>query len=144
MKKQGRLFLLAVCFLLAMQGCQEGKLPDVQDSTEWIARSEYFEQNYTLDQLVVLSRHNIRSPLVSKNSVLTRLTNPDYYWFPWEGTPSHLTITVNPQLSAIAAPTCTPTTAPVIYNARGQRTDKMARGLNIVKTGEQTRKILVK
>lgn len=91
MKKQGRLFLLAVCFLLAMQGCQEGNLPDGKDSTEWIARSENFEQNYTLDQLVVLSRHNIRSPLVSKNSVLTRLTNPDYQWFPWEGTPSHLT-----------------------------------------------------
>ena len=91
MKKQGRLFLLAVCFLLAMQGCQEGKLPDGQNPTEWIARSKNFEQNYTLDQLVVLSRHNIRSPLVSKNSVLTRLTNPDYHWFPWEGTPSHLT-----------------------------------------------------
>ena len=91
MKRQGLFFLLAVCFLLAMQGCRNGNLPDVQDSTEWIARSENFEQNYTLDQLVVLSRHNIRSPLVSKNSVLTRLTNPDYHWFPWEGTPSHLT-----------------------------------------------------
>ena len=91
MKRQGLFFLLAVCLLLAIQGCQNGNLPDVQDSTEWIARSENFEQNYTLDQLVVLSRHNIRSPLVSKNSVLTRLTNPDYHWFPWEGTPSHLT-----------------------------------------------------
>ena len=91
MKRQGLFFLLAVCLLLALQGCQEGKQPDRQNPTEWIARSENFEQNYTLDQLVVLSRHNIRSPLVSKNSVLTRLTNPDYHWFPWEGTPSHLT-----------------------------------------------------
>ena len=91
MKRQGLFFLLAVCLLLALQGCQEGKQPDRQNPTEWIARSENFEQNYTLDQLVVLSRHNIRSPLVSKNSVLTRLTNPDYNWFPWEGTPSHLT-----------------------------------------------------
>jgi len=28
---------------------------------------------------------------VSKNSVLTRLTNSDYQWFPWEGSPGTLT-----------------------------------------------------
>ena len=44
--------------------------------------------------MVILSRHNIRSPLVSKNSVLTcltRLTNSSYQWFRWEGSPSNLT-----------------------------------------------------
>ncbi|HAC41027.1 MAG TPA: glucose-1-phosphatase, partial [Rikenellaceae bacterium] len=34
---------------------------------------------------------NIRSPLVSKSSVLTRLTNPEFQWFQWEGQPSTLT-----------------------------------------------------
>jgi glucose-1-phosphatase len=44
-----------------------------------------------LEQLVVLSRHNIRTPMVGKGSVLTRLTNPAYQWFQWEDPASHLT-----------------------------------------------------
>ncbi len=69
--------------------CRPANVPEPQ--TEWISRADGFQQNYTLDQMVVLSRHNIRSPLVSKNSVLTRLTNSNYQWFQWEGQPSHLT-----------------------------------------------------
>ena len=59
--------------------------------TEWVSRPDGFQQKYALDQLVILSRHNIRSPLVSKQSVLTRLTNSEYQWFQWEGAPSTLT-----------------------------------------------------
>ena len=82
--------ILLICSLaLLVIACQ--RQPQPVDKTEWISRPEAFQQNYTLDQMVVLSRHNIRSPLVSKNSVLTRLTNPEYQWFPWEGQPSNLT-----------------------------------------------------
>lgn len=85
--------LIALGFLaLTVWACQPDN-PDIlpQEKTEWVARSDAFENNYKLDQMVILSRHNIRSPLVSKNSVLTRLTNSDYQWFMWEGSPSHLT-----------------------------------------------------
>lgn len=68
---------------------QSGSRPIVK--TEWIARPEAFQEHYTLEQMVVLSRHNIRTPLVSKNSVLTRLTNAEYQWFPWEGESGTLT-----------------------------------------------------
>ncbi|MBP5558221.1 MAG: histidine-type phosphatase [Bacteroidales bacterium] len=89
--KKSRLVILAV-FSLALFACQpEG--PDVkpQEQTEWIARADGFQKTYTLDQMVILSRHNIRSPLVSKNSVLSRLTNSNYQWFLWQGSPSTLT-----------------------------------------------------
>lgn len=94
--KKHSLFLLccaAACFALLVPACQPDVNPEPKPApqTEWISRPEAFQQNYTLDQMVVLSRHNIRSPLVSKNSVLTRLTNPGYQWFPWEGQPSTLT-----------------------------------------------------
>ena len=84
--------LIALSFVaLFVVACQPD-LPDIkpQAQTEWISRTTDFQSNYTLDQMVILSRHNIRSPLVSKQSVLTRLTNNDYQWFQWEGSPSHL------------------------------------------------------
>lgn len=86
-------FFFSGCLALLVLSCQPQAQPEPQpaDKTEWISRPEAFQQNYTLDQMVVLSRHNIRSPMVSKNSVLTRLTNPEYQWFPWTGAPSELT-----------------------------------------------------
>ena len=88
-----RFKLLALGLLaLTLFACNpDGPDPKPGDQTEWISRPDGFQKNYTLDQMVILSRHNIRSPLVSKKSVLTRLTNSSYSWFPWDGTPSHLT-----------------------------------------------------
>lgn len=88
---KNRYIFLAILALIAI-ACQPDKPePQPQKQTEWIARTDDFQKHYTLDQMVILSRHNIRSPLVSKNSVLTRLTNNDYQWFQWEGQPSTLT-----------------------------------------------------
>ena len=91
MKRLSRILLVAVA--IAAMACQRTPLPVPQPTakTEWIARPEAFQEHYTLEQMVVLSRHNIRTPMVSKNSVLTRLTNAEYQWFPWEGAPSTLT-----------------------------------------------------
>ncbi len=92
MNDMKRLFLL-VAAAVAVLACQRTPQPEPQPAakTEWIARPEAFQEHYTLEQMVVLSRHNIRTPLVSKNSVLTRLTNAEYQWFKWEGEPSTLT-----------------------------------------------------
>lgn len=86
-----RVYALAALSLLVLACQPENRQEQMQPQTEWIERSSGFQNNYTLDQMVVLSRHNIRSPLVSKNSVLTRLANSNYHWFLWEGTPSTLT-----------------------------------------------------
>lgn len=85
--------LLLSCLALIAFACQpnDKQLPEPKENTEWVPRPEGFQNNYTLDQMVILSRHNIRSPLVSKNSVLTRLANTQYQWFQWTGAPSTLT-----------------------------------------------------
>lgn len=86
-----RFYVLSALSLLVLACQPENRQDQPQPRTEWIERPNGFQNNYALDQMVVLSRHNIRSPLVSKNSVLTRLANSDYQWFLWEGTPSTLT-----------------------------------------------------
>lgn len=45
-------------------------------------------EGYELEEVVVLSRHNIRSPLSSKDSVLGKAT--PYEWFEWSSSPSEL------------------------------------------------------
>ena len=59
--------------------------------TEWMPRPEGFESNYTLEQMVVLSRHNVRTPLVGKGSILPRVTDSTYEWHHWSEETSHLT-----------------------------------------------------
>ena len=47
-------------------------------------------EGYTLEQVVVLSRHNIRSPLVGGNSVLSTIT--PHEWFEWTSPASQLSL----------------------------------------------------
>ena len=53
-------------------------------------RSEAFHDQYTLKQTVVLSRHNIRSPISTKESLLGRVT--PHEWFAWSSAPSELSL----------------------------------------------------
>ena len=62
-----------------------------QGGTEWLSRLPGFEDRFTLEQAVVLSRHNIRTPLIGKGSLLPRITDSSYEWFPWEEAAGHLT-----------------------------------------------------
>ena len=47
-------------------------------------------EGYTLDQVLVLSRHNIRSPLSGPESILGRIT--PHQWFEWTSNPSELSL----------------------------------------------------
>ena len=47
------------------------------------------QNGYTLKEVVILSRHNIRSPLSGGGSVLSRIT--PHQWHEWTAPPSHLT-----------------------------------------------------
>lgn len=49
-----------------------------------------FQDEYPLEQVVVLSRHNIRSPLSDNGSALAKLT--PYTWFQWTSGPSELSL----------------------------------------------------
>ena len=47
-------------------------------------------EHYTLKQVVVLSRHNIRSPLSGRQSALQRIT--PHEWYHWSSAPSELSL----------------------------------------------------
>lgn len=83
-----KVFLFLASALL-IWACTPDRIPQAQ--TEWLERTDGFQDRYELEQMVVLSRHNIRTPLVGKGSVLSRVTNPTYQWFPWTDPASNLT-----------------------------------------------------
>ena len=47
-----------------------------------ITNFAYAEQNYNLEKVLILSRHNLRAPLVTKNSELSQMT--PHNWFDWQ------------------------------------------------------------
>lgn len=53
-------------------------------------RPANFQDNYQLEEMVVLSRHNIRSPLSGNGSALGNLT--PHTWFQWTSAPSELSL----------------------------------------------------
>ena len=53
-------------------------------------RPDDFGEQYTLKQVVVLSRHNIRSPLSGRQSALQRIT--PHEWYHWSSAPSELSL----------------------------------------------------
>ena len=55
-----------------------------------VNRTDDFRERYTLKQVVVLSRHNIRSPLSGRRSTLQRIT--PHAWHRWSSAPSELSL----------------------------------------------------
>ena len=53
-------------------------------------RPDDFHERYTLKQVLVMSRHNIRSPLSGNRSALWRIT--PHEWFRWSSAPSELSL----------------------------------------------------
>ena len=53
-----------------------------------IKRSDAFRTKYELKEVVVMSRHNIRSPLTSGGAAYMRVT--PYEWFKWTSPSSQL------------------------------------------------------
>lgn len=54
-----------------------------------MVRSSEFNKKYTLKEVVVLSRHNIRAPLCDGNSILGQATT--HQWHPWSAATGELT-----------------------------------------------------
>ena len=61
---------------------------ETKQTTEGIGNLSH--DGYTLQQVVILSRHNIRSPLSGSGSDLARLT--PHTWFEWSSNPSELSL----------------------------------------------------
>ena len=77
MKNSCTLIMLALCLLFPALGSAQTK------------RSDDFNSRYKLKEAVVLSRHNIRSPLSGNGSALGEMT--PHQWTAWSAAPSELT-----------------------------------------------------
>ena len=66
--------LVSLCYIISAQ----------------VPHSNDFHNRYTLSEVVVFSRHNIRAPLSGKGSELERIT--PHQWYSWSSGPSHLSL----------------------------------------------------
>ncbi len=74
MMKRVCMLLLALCVAAAV----------------WPAAAEGGDDGLTLDRVVILSRHNIRSPLTGKDSVVSQVT--PHTWFEWTSRTGELSL----------------------------------------------------
>ena len=84
-KNKGLLFLLTAVLMVFLALPAAAWAEAVEEETETGEAKEY-----TLQQVVVLSRHNIRSPLSEKGSMISDIT--PHEWFEWTSRPSELSL----------------------------------------------------
>ena len=77
------LSMILILLLLLATGCSSAA------AKEDVTAPKVGDQ-YTLDKVVVLSRHNIRSPLSGSGSLLSDIT--PHTWFSWSSDPSELSV----------------------------------------------------
>ena len=89
MSKRLSVFAAAVLLLAA---CSPRLAPGgaAPEGTAFMQRPAGFADRYAREELVILSRHNIRSPLSGPGSVLSRITPHD--WFAWSSDPGELSL----------------------------------------------------
>ena len=85
-----RFSVFAVLWLLT--ACSPRLAPGSASSegTAFMPRPEGFAERYAREEMVILSRHNIRSPLSGPGSVLSRIT--PHAWFDWSSAPGELSL----------------------------------------------------
>ena len=81
-----------VAVVLAAVACSPRLAPGnaASESVVFMPRPAGFSDRYALDELVILSRHNIRSPISGPGSVLSRIT--PHAWFAWSSAPGELSL----------------------------------------------------
>ncbi len=81
-------YILVMLCALVLSGCGNQLNDSSADSEQ--AKNSLSHEGYSLEQVVVLSRHNIRSPLSSKGSALDTMT--PHEWVEWSSKPSDLSV----------------------------------------------------
>ena len=86
-----RRFYLLVA-VLAIVACSPQLSPGTAapEGAAFMPRPAGFSDRYVREEMVVLSRHNIRSPLSGPGSVLSRIT--PHEWFDWSSAPGELSL----------------------------------------------------
>ena len=87
-------FLLTFTLTMSLTACNKGNVVEAQaENTITDVSVKHLSgenSDYQLKQVVVLSRHNVRSPLSNRGSVLDSIT--PHKWFDWTSDVSHLSI----------------------------------------------------
>jgi glucose-1-phosphatase len=85
-----RFVILATILLVA--SCSPRLAPGnaAPEVAAFMPRPDGFSGRYSLEEVVILSRHNIRSPLSGPGSVLSRIT--PHEWFAWTSAPGELSL----------------------------------------------------
>ena len=90
--RQSRLFALVTAAVLcccSITGCKDtASQPSAEKASAY--KDALNHAGYTLEQVTVLSRHNIRSPLSGSGSVLGDITN--HAWYDWSSGASELSL----------------------------------------------------
>ena len=83
---------ILLCSVLAAVACSPRLAPGTAASGEagFLPRPAGFADRYAREEMVILSRHNIRSPLSGPGSVLSRIT--PHTWFDWSSDPGELSL----------------------------------------------------
>lgn len=87
MRRKLSLILAAMLCACSLSACTGPQSVPPQNPNQ---RKTITRDNYTLEQVVVLSRHNIRSPLSAKGSALDTMT--PHEWIEWTSDPSELSV----------------------------------------------------
>ena len=91
MKNLKRLISLLLVVTFCITGvCGCGNANNPNNTTQSIVKNNLSKDGYKLEQVVVLSRHGIRSPLSEKGSVLDTMT--PHNWIPWSSKASELSL----------------------------------------------------
>lgn len=84
-----RIVSIILPLLLLLSACgPKAAAPAASGDCDWMGRDKAFHERYQLEEAVVMSRHNLRSPLTGKGSVTSRVT--PHEWFSWTSGPGEL------------------------------------------------------
>ena len=82
--------LLAAVLLVAACSPKVYPAHDAEKTPAFMPRPAGFDDRYAREEMVILSRHNIRSPISGPGSVVSRIT--PHAWFDWSSVPGELSL----------------------------------------------------
>lgn len=86
-----RTFVSLLAAILCIAACSPKVYPAYEaETTAFMPRPAGFQDRYAREEMVILSRHNIRSPLSAPGSVVSRIT--PHEWFAWSSVPGELSL----------------------------------------------------
>ena len=85
-----RLYILSAVLLLVSCSSRLAPWSPAPETSAFMPRPAGFSDRYAREEMVILSRHNIRSPISGPGSVLSRIT--PHTWFTWSSAPGELSL----------------------------------------------------